>query len=172
MSVILIKFIMERKKIIEQLLKDGASIIKNAKVLNVTVTPDNESYRVALTLDREVPGYRQDENGEYVEGMTKVIFTRLFSVNAVLREDANASFAVNHIASHPEALVVLLNNAKIDVIQERVKAGSEYHNAFSSDATKTTTVLHDSIYNSVVDIQLSERSIAKLDKLSNALMGF
>ena len=69
---------MEKKDVIAQLLKQGAKQVKNLVVKNVTVSPQQEYTRLGITLDKEVNGYRVDENGTYVESFVNVIFVILF----------------------------------------------------------------------------------------------
>lgn len=163
---------MEKKVIVETLIKNGAKQLKNLVVKNVTVTPQENYVRVALSVDKPIRGFVSQEDGSYAEGETKVIFVSLFSIAALLRDDEEASFAVNHLLTNPEAAQVLLAGAKIAVLQEDVKEGTEYKNPWSEakDAT-VTTMSHDTIINHVIDIELTKRAYTLLDRLAMSMLG-
>ena len=161
---------MEKKSVIEQLLKQGSQVVKNVVVKNVTVTLMENYVRLGLTLDKPVKGYVNDDKGGYTLGETKVIFVSLFSVAAILRDNEDASFAVNHIIKNPLSAELLLNNAHVDIIQESIKEGTEYHNPWS-DSDNVATFDHDTIINHVVNVTLTKRSIALLDSLAKNMLG-
>lgn len=163
---------MEKKEIMNEIVKNGGVPVNNLGVKNVTITPQEAYVRVALTLDKPVKGYVSKDNGvTYEEGETKVIFVSAFSIASILKEKDDASFAVNHVLQHPEALNVILHRAKIDIIQQPVAAGEEYVNPWSATA-EATVFQHNTIINHIVDITLSDFSIRKLDKLADAMLGF
>lgn len=163
---------MEKKNVIESLIKAGAKSVKNLKVKNVNVVPQENYVRVSLSVDKAIRGFVAQEDGTYKEGESKVIFVSLFSIVAQLRDDENASFAVNHILSHPEAITVLFSGATLNILQEDVAAGQEYTNHWSErkDAP-TTTFEHDTIINHIIDVKMSERAYKLLEKLADSMLG-
>lgn len=163
---------MEKKQVIDQLLKQGSKKVSNLTVKNVTITPQQEYTRLALTLDKSVRGYHDDGSGKYEEGEVNVIFVSAFSVGSILKDDEEAAFAVNHLLTHPEGLGIILSRAKIDIIQEEVPAGTEYKNPFASDESKTTVFDHNSIVNHLINIEISDFGKTRLDRLADKLMGF
>ena len=163
---------MNKKEIVAQLIKNGAKSVKGVVVRNVTVTPQNEYVRLGLTLNEEVDGYRENETGEYELGKTNVIFVSTFAISSVLKDMDDAAFAANHLVNHPEAMGMILSRAKIDIVQQSVKANEEYRNPFASEDSETTTFDHDLIINHVVNIELSEFGIKRLDKLADKMLGF
>lgn len=163
---------MEKKDVIAQLLKQGAKQVKNLTVKNVTVSPQQEYTRLGITLDKEVNGYRVDENGTYVESPVNVIFVSAYSIGSLLRDNDEAAFAANHLMSHPDGLGIILSRAKIDIIQETVISGTEYRNPFASEDSRTTVFDHDTIINHVVNIELSDFGKTRLEKLADKMMGF
>ena len=163
--------IMEKKNVIESLIKAGAKSVKNLKVKNVNVVPQENYVRVSLSVDKAIRGFVAQEDGTYKEGESKVIFVSLFSIIAQLRDDENASFAVNHILSRPESVVILLNGAKLDILQEDVASGQEYHNPWSDNKDNVTTFEHDTIINHIVNVKMNERAYKMLDKLADAILG-
>ena len=162
---------MNINEIIAQLIKKGAKEVKNVTIKNVTVTPMNEYVRLGLTLDKEVDGYKADEDGTYTPSKVKVIFVSAFTIAALLKEDDNAAFAANHLLKHPDALGMILSRATITVIQQPVKAGEEYKNPFKDNAD-STTFDHDTIINHITDIKLSDFGMKRLDKLADMMLGF
>ena len=162
---------MEKKNVIESLIKAGAKSVKNLKVKNVNVVPQENYVRVSLSVDKAIRGFVAQEDGTYKEGESKVIFVSLFSIIAQLRDDENASFAVNHILSRPESVVILLNGATLDILQEDVASGKEYHNPWSNNTDHVTTFEHDTIINHIVNVEMNERAYKLLDKLADSILG-
>lgn len=163
--------IMEKKNVIERLIKAGAKSVKNLKVKNVNVVPQENYVRVSLSVDKAIRGFVAQEDGTYKEGESKVIFVSLFSIIAHLRDDENASFAVNHILSHPESVVILLSGAILDILQEDVSSGQEYHNPWSNNTDTVTTFEYDTIINHIVNVKMNERAYKMLDKLAYSMLG-
>jgi len=161
---------MEKKNVVEQLLKQGSQLVKNLTVKNVTVTPKENYIRLCLTLDKPVKGYVSDDDGNYTLGETKFIYVSLFSVAAILRDNEDASFAVNHIIKKPSSVEVLLNGATVDIIQQPVKAGEEYINPWSENGT-AQVFDHDTLINNVVNIKFTQRSIGLLGNLAASMLG-
>ena len=162
---------MKNEEIIAQLVKNGAKEVKNVTVKNVTVTPMNEYVRLGLTLDKEVDGYKAEEDGTYTPSKVKVIFVSAFTIAALLKEDDNAAFAANHLLKHPDALAMIMSRAQINILQQSVKAGEEYKNPFNDNAD-VTAFDHDVIINHITNIKLSDFGIKRLDRLADMMLGF
>ena len=157
-------------EIIAQLIKKGAKEVKNVTIKNVTVTPMNEYVRLGLTLDKEVDGYKVEEDGTYTPSKVKVIFVSAFTIAALLKEDDNAAFAANHLLKHPDALAMIMSRAQINILQQPVKAGEEYKNPFNDNAD-ATAFDHDVIINHITEIKLSDFGMKRLDKLADMMLG-
>ena len=56
---------MDKKQIIADLIKNGAVLVKDIVVKNVTITPMEEYVRLGLTLDQEVDGFVAKDDGTY-----------------------------------------------------------------------------------------------------------
>ena len=162
---------MEKTEIISNLIKNGAELVKDLKVKNVTVTPQDNYVRLGITLDKPVKGMISEDGTKYEIGETKIIFVSLFSVTSLLKDNDDAAFAVNHLVKHPDAMSVVLSRATINIIQETVKEGTEYKNPWSESA-EATVFDHDTIINHITEITLSEFAIRKIDRLANAMLGF
>lgn len=161
---------MDTKKVISQLMAvEANNVVKDLVVRNINVTECETYNRVAITLDKPVKAMVAQEDGSYVEGESNIIFVGNYSIVGALRENEDVSFAGNHLIQHPKALNVVLSGAKINIIQEAVTAGQEYTNPFSSNAAPTV-VQHDSFYNHVFNIRLSDFGLKMLDKLAEKMM--
>ena len=162
---------MKNEEIVAQLIKEGAKEVKNVTIKNVTVTPMNEYVRLGLTLDKEVDGYKAEDDGTYTPSKVKVIFVSAFTIAALLKEDDDAAFAANHLLKHPDALAMIMSRAQINILQQPVKAGEEYKNPWSDNAD-SATFDHDTIINHITNIKLSDFGIKRLDRLADMMLGF
>lgn len=161
---------MDTKKVISQLMAiEANNVVKDLVVRNINVTECETYNRVAITLDKPVKAMVAQEDGSYVEDESNIIFVGNYSIVGALRENEDVAFAGNHLIQHPKALNVVLSGAKINIIQEAVTAGQEYTNPFSNNAVPTV-VQHDSFYNHVFDIRLSDFGLKMLDKLAEKMM--
>ena len=163
---------MEKKSVIESLIKAGAKALKNLKVKGINVVPQENYVRVSLSVDKPVRGFVAQDDGTYAEGESKVIFDSLFSIVAQLRDDENAAFAVNHILKNPESVTVLLSGATLTILQEDVASGQEYRNPWSDNAdAAVTTFDHDTIINHIIDMKMTDRAYQMLDRLAMGILG-
>lgn len=162
---------MEKKEIIAQLINEGATPVKNLKVKNVTVTPQENYVRIAFTLDKNVKGMLSKEDGvTYEEGDTNIIFISLYSITSLLKDNDDAAFAVNHIIDNPDSMSVIMSRATINILQQKVEKGNPYKNPWSESAEEVVFD-HDVIINHLTDITLSSFAIRKLDKIADSLLG-
>lgn len=161
------------KKAVAQLLKEGAERVNNVVVKNVMVKDLDNYTRVSLTLNKSVKQMVLNDDGDYVEGEHNVVFASTYSIGAILANNEDVAFAKNLIMQSPELLTMLLSYAEIDMVLERVTAGEEYINPFSSK-TEGNVVEHDSIYCHVIDIRLGKKGnkiVSMLeDKMLDAMM--
>ena len=162
------------KSISTQLLKDGATGIKDLVINRVNVTPMDNYVRVALTLNKPVPAYVRNDDGEYEEGESSVVFTSSFHLMSIFTSEDNPCEAVNvadHFREHPKGLIPLLRGATISLVQERVAANDAYRNPFAPNSEATVRD-HDTIINHVVNIKLSESGKAVINRIEdNYLFG-
>lgn len=163
---------METKEIIAKLLKEGAKQIKDVKIKTVTVTPMDEYVRLGLTIDKEVDGFKANDDGSYKPAKTKVIFVSAFTIAALLKENDDAVFAVNHLLKHPDAMGMILTRAKITVVQQSVEKGANYKNPFAGEDAKAVVFDHATIINHITDLELSDFGKARLERLADMMLGF
>lgn len=161
---------MDKKEIIANLLKNGGEKVENLKVKNITITPKDNYTRVSLTIDKPIKGIVATDNGSYEVGETNIVYSSLYAIVSLLKDDENVSFAANHINEHPDALSVILSRATVNVIIEPVTAGQEYVNPWSNSGNKTIFE-HDTFIYHIIDIKLSDFAIRKADKLADSLLG-
>jgi len=160
---------MELKNFVADVIKNGGNTAK-AVVKNVNITTFENYVRLGLTLDKPIKGYVAQEDGTYKLGETKVVFISLYSITAIMKQKDDISFVANHLLANPQAAQVLLSNAKIDLVQQPVKAGETYVNPFSESGAETVFE-HDTIINHLVDFSLTDRAMSLVDKLALSLMG-
>lgn len=162
---------MERNEVIKNLLEKGAKQVNGVTIKNVTVTEKDGYTQVALTLKEEVDGYVSKDKGiTYEKGKTNVIFTSTFALASILKDDDDAAFAANKLVEKPDMLTVILSRAKINIIQEPVTATEAYVNPWSNNS-EATVFGHDTIINHIVELKLTDKAIAKLDRLADAILG-
>ena len=157
------------QEVVRTLLKNGAKRIDDAVVKTVSVNRQEKYDRVALTLAKPVRGYVEAETGEYEEGETRVIFVSSFSLGAILSDNEDTAFAKRKLMQKPQLLELVLSYAKIDVLQEKVEANTDYINPFSR-STNGRMIEHDTYINHVVGIELGKRGLKAIDKMFDKLL--
>lgn len=157
------------KAVIARMLKAGAKEVKGLTVKNVHIAVQPEYVRVSLTLDKPVDGYVMDEDGEYQLSKTNVIFVSHMSLATVLRNNPKLAFLGNKIMEMPQAMEVLLSYAKIDIVQEHVSQDDEYSSPWSGKLQGV--VAHDSVYNHVTNITLSDDNMELILPLKMKYLG-
>ena len=171
-NLILIFITMSNKEIVEQLVKDGCTLVKNVTVKNVTVNVLENYTRLGFTIDKEVDGFVSKDDGvTYEPAKVNVIFASAYSIGALMKDSDEMAFAANHLMENPAGLAIILSRAKISIVQQKVKAKESYKNPFSESAEEVVFE-HDTIINHVTSIELSEFGLKKLDKLADKMLGF
>lgn len=155
---------------VASLRKAGAKEYKDVRVMNVTVTEKDSWTRIALTLDKEVDGFVNDDNGDYTKGTTRVVFLSLYSVAAVLKNNDDTLAIGSYVVNHPTALQVLLSGAKIDILQQEVAANATYLNHFTGEEVEHQSD-HDSIFTHIAAIALSDKGNNAVEKIEDKLLG-
>lgn len=150
--------------------KSGATS-ENVTIINVTVKDCDKWTRIALTLDKEVMGYVADENGEYRKGTTRVVFLSLYSIAGVLKNTDDTRAIASYVVDHPTALQVLLSSATGELLQEDIAANATYTNHFTGEEVENESD-HDSIFNHLVSVALSDKGLRAVEKIENKLLGF
>lgn len=155
---------------VASLRKSGAKSEKDLIVKNVTVTEKDSWTRVALTLNRDVQGPVSDDNGDWSMGTTNVVFMSLYSIAGVLKNTDDTLAIASYVVNHPTALQIILSGAKIEILQQEVKANATYINAFTGEETEHESD-HDSIFNHIVSLSLSDKGQRSIEKIEDKLLG-
>lgn len=149
--------------------KSGAKS-ENITICNVTVTDCKNWTRIALTLDKEVDGAVCDQEGNWSIGKTRVVFISLYSIIGLFKNTNDTLAVASYIANHPTALQVILINAKGELLQQEVKAHATYVNAFTGEKIEHESD-HDSLFNHLVSIELSDKGLRAVEKIEDKLLG-
>ena len=152
-------------------LRKAGATSENVTIMNVTVKDCDNWTRVALTLDKEVMGYVADENGEYRKGTTRVVFLSLYSIASVLKNTDDTRAIASYVVAHPTALQILLSSAKCELLQEEIAANATYTNHFTGEEVENESD-HDSIFNHMVSVTLSDKGLRAVEKIEDKLLGF
>lgn len=162
----------EHNEIIRMILARGGKRTNGVVISNLTPTPQSKYVRIGLTLDRNMDYIGQDETtGEWVHQPRNLIFTSNFVLAAIAKLNDDIAAFGNGIADeeNAKALVALFSRAKVDIVQETIPMGVEYHNPFSSkkDPVKFQ---HDTVVSYVVNIRELGKTGQKLLDMSLAEM--
>ena len=155
---------------VASLRKSGAKSETDVIVKNITIVDCNNWTKVALTLNREVDGAVIDENGNWSFGKTNVVFMSLYSIVGTLKNTDDTIAIASYIAKHPTSLQIILSGAKIELLQQKVKANETYINAFTNEEVEYESD-HDSIFNHVVSIVISDKGHRAIEKIEDKLLG-
>ena len=155
---------------VASLRKAGAKSETDVIVKNITIVDCNNWTKVALTLNREVDGAVTDEDGNWSIGKTNVVFMSLYSIVGTLKNTDDTIAIASYIAKHPTSLQIILSGAKIELLQQEVKANETYINAFTNEEVEYESD-HDSIFNHVVSIVISDKGHRAIEKIEDKLLG-
>ena len=151
-------------------LRKAGATSENVTIMNVTVKDCDKWTRIALTLDKEVMGYVADEDGEYRKGTTRVVFISLYSIASVLKNTDDTRAIASYVVDHPTALQVILSSAKVELLQEEIAANATYINHFTGEEVENESD-HDSIFNHLVSVTLSDKGLRAIEKIEVKLLG-
>lgn len=156
-------------EVVRTLIKNGAKQINGAVIKTVSVNRKESYDSVCLTLTKPIKGYVRDGDSDaFVEGETKVIFASSFSLGAILANSEDTAFAKKKLLAKPKLLELVLSYAKIDILQEKVNANTDYINPFSENE-EGRTIDHDTYINHIISIELGKRGKLAIEKLFDKL---
>lgn len=150
--------------------KSGAKSETDLVIKNVTVVDCKNWTRIGLTLDREVDGAVSDAEGNWTIGKTRVVFISFYSILGTLKNINDTVAITGHIADNPTSLQIILNGAKIELLQQEVKANATYLNHFTGEETEHDSD-HDSLFNYLVSVELSDKGRRAVEKIEDKLLG-
>ena len=152
-------------------LRKAGATSENVTIMNVTVKDCDKWTMIVLTLDKDVMGYVADENGEYRKGTTRVVFLSLYSIADLLKNTDDTRAIASYVVDHPTALQILLSSAKCELLQEEIAANATYTNHFTGEEVENESD-HDSIFNHMVSVTLSDKGLRAVEKIEDKLLGF
>ena len=152
-------------------LRKAGATSENVTIMNVTVKDCDKWTMIVLTLDKDVMGYVADENGEYRKGTTRVVFLSLYSIADLLKNTDDTRAIASYVVAHPTALQILLSSAKCELLQEEIAANATYTNHFTGEEVENESD-HDSIFNHMVSVTLSDKGLRAVEKIEDKLLGF
>lgn len=155
---------------VASLRKAGAKSYTDLVIKNVTVVDCKNWTRIGLTLNREVDGPVVDSEGNWTMGKTRIVFISLYSILSTLKNTNDTIAITGHIADYPTSLQVILNGATVELLQQNVKAHSTYVNHFTGEETEYDCD-HDSLFNHLVSVELSEKGLNAVEKIEDKLLG-
>ena len=156
-------------QLVAKLIKEN-KLYKNYKIKSCKCTVKDNYIQISFTLDKKIKGYLANDSGEFVQSETNLIFTSNFAISGAIKEDEDTAWLKNIIVDNPKVTELLLIGATIDIIQQEVAAGEEYHNPFSNYIDSITYFDHDTFINHIVNIRLSSRGKIIADKLMDKIL--
>lgn len=160
------------KAAIKELIEAGGKRINGIKVKNSIATEKDNYVMISFTLGQDVDGYAADANGIFAPAERNIIFSSLFAICGMLKENDDLSWISNHLLTHPNIINMLFNGGTIDIIQLPVIAGQPYHNPFSTRKDNETVFDHDTIINHIINVKFGKTGQKVADKLMDKLLGF
>ena len=133
-----------------------------ATVKGIRVFENENSASVRLTLDKEIEGYKQDENGVFMKGMVKDVSFFRSALTAQLcdvNDDIALYRACQEHALGQKDFAKLLFNAKLKLNITEHTAGE----VIDVNGTERT-IERDCIFVDVADVELDAKAQARLGK--------
>ena len=133
-----------------------------ATVKGIRVFDNDNASSVQLTLDKEVEGYKQDENGVFVKGMTnQVSFFRsaLTAQLCAVNDDIALFRAMSGSALTQAQFALILFGAKVKLNVVEHAQGEEV-----TIGDNKRVLERDCIFTDIQDITLDGKAQARLDK--------
>lgn len=163
-----------KKQAIAALKKEGAKEYKNLVVKSVRYEKMANYTRIGITLDTEIPAYREGDDGEIVKTTSRFFFLSSYSLATELRENEITAFVANRIIDKPQNIPFVLTGAKIDVIQEEIVVPDgetvSWKNIFAEGNTEPTEFDHSIIVNHLVGYNPSKANLKLVDKIIDKMM--
>lgn len=142
----------------------------NLVVKGVTTTKDNGRCIIALNVDKPIPAYLQ-VNGVWQDTTSTLMYSSNIEVNAVIRNNADAAFAVNYLNDHSKAYETLLSGAKITIITQLIASGEDYINPFTTRRDAEPIQFKHNVYVTYfTDVTFSRIGNKTLDKIFDKML--
>lgn len=150
--------------------KTGATRVNGLVVKSVWVKELEKRTLVTLEVNQKLDKFvKNKETEEYELGKVSSVYVTLGGIMNAIKENKKLSMIWQHFVEHPKALMVMLDGATIDVIQEPVTSGNEYINEFTGE--NKGPVEHDDVYHHVVRIDVGEVGKMMIPAILNDILG-
>lgn len=167
---------MNAEEVIKKLKANKDNIVINDVIVqNVEVNKKEKYSQISLNLNKELSRLVHVTDNDGVDTLENVpsslMFTSEYPISALLKATEGASFLGSHVVAHPKACKVLLDHAKVTIIQELVPANMEYINPFTTQEDAESVVFNEDKYiNHIIDIKLSKVADKFVDKIADQLL--
>lgn len=155
------------KDVVKELIKAHGRPIKRI-IKNVNHEVLDTYTRVSFTLREPVKAY-QYKDDEFVLTGSNVIFTSIYAIAGMLKEDDDLAFLANDVITNPKLLNLLAVTGQAEIIQQEVKEGEEYVNPFASNP-EPTTFDHDVIINHIISLKPGKVGLKFVDRYMDKMM--
>ena len=159
---------------IKQLVNNGAKLIKNVKLKNVTYSDNDGKIIVKFVLVEPIRDYVLCEDGvNYKIGKTDTIYLSIYVFLETLLANGGFRGLVSILEKCPvRVLNKIFKDATIDIVQQEVFKGEEYINPFLENYKQNIIILdRNFIVNHCVKFNLSEKGKKIDDKIVDVIFG-
>lgn len=166
---------LSKKQAIAALKKEGAREFKGLVVKSVNVEKMSNYTRIGITLNEEIPAYREDESGQMVKTTSRFFFLSAYNLATELRENEVTAFVANRILEKVQNINFVLTGAKIDILQEEVEPldgdGKPvvWHNVFGAE-NDGVEFDHNVLINHLIGYTPSKMNLKMVDKIIDKMM--
>lgn len=144
--------------------------IKKIVVNDLTTSKKGyDFYPVTITLEKPIPCYLPDDNGNYELKESTLVYTSVDILSAVMREDKSLAGIVNSISKSPSVIELLLTDADVEILQQDIPANTKFVNPFSTvrDVSEYTHAIKS---NSIINIKLSNEGQDNVRSIKSAIL--
>ena len=137
-------------------------------IINYVVYSDKV---VTLTFTNPIRGYITTENG-IIESHEEIgtISIPLNNIANLFEEDDDLAWLKNTILLYPFIIKRVLKGARIDILQQYIPKGEEYHNYLNKD--DMPQIFDQDIINNGIKIELTKEGKDVADEVAELMLGF
>lgn len=174
---------------IKYLLKNGYTKISKLKVRNVIVNVEDDYARITFVVNKAIPGFISDGDGNFTLGTTTNVFSSNYALAGCVKEDPNLAWLGNYISDINKefdedddtndihlkagALSIFFCGAEIDVLQTLVEKDVDYINPFTTSNDPTITSKdHQWFATNVIAVSPSKEGKRAITRFADKIMGF
>ena len=161
----------ELNEIFAELIKQGATEVKNLVVKNLYVTNKGEYSLLTFKVNKDIKGVDNSDDEYKLVDNSRTLFCYDHDVMRVINEMPQLALFKRMIQTEPSVLETVLAFAKIDVVQVVIPANTEFISPFSGKENAIRD--YDSVRTYIKSIELGEEGesfVAGLRKEYQKLM--